>query len=406
MGKLTDMIQKALREDVAGVVAAAVETKAPKADFKASKVSLGTAEQERVAELAYIVKSLRGGALTDADTKELSAQFKAVGVTGDIPALLPDGFTGTLLRDIQNELNVAKLFPMGQVAGGVAHDLIALGGVTAYLTSEANDGTDSAESYLTFVKTTKKVMAVVRKSYEAVNDSLIDLAAEIRFELVRAIAEAIEDAVINGDLSVTHMDNGVAAASAKRVCNGIRKHALGKATVDFGGAALTEDQMFAKIVEMQLAGGKYLSDVEVAKGNVVLVVDNYTYSKFRLFDSFKTLDKAGSLATLFGGEIKSVFGIPVVSTTMIPSVDATGVVSATALDNVYGTAVMLNIKMFKLFANGNVISENDKNVVNQTMLWTSGLRFGFAGIYDSTESAPNTVSGTYKTAVIGLKIVK
>jgi len=59
-----------------------------------------------------------------------------------------------------------------------------------------------------------------------------------------------------------------------------------------------------------------------------------------------------------------------------------------------------------LFANGSVVSESDRNVVNQTMLWTSSLRFGFAGVFDSSESSPNTVNAAYKTAVAGLKIVK
>ena len=406
MAKLSDMIKKALSEDVSAVIAAPVATKAPKAEFNGARVAMPSVEADRVADYAFIVKSLRGGVLSAADSKDLTAKFKAVGVTTDIEALLPSGFSGTLIRDIENELNVAKLFPMGQINGGTAHDIIAINGITAYLTGENTDGTDSSEAYMTFVKTSKKIMAVVRKSYEAVNDSLVDLAAEVRYELVNAIAEGIEQAVINGDIAATHMDSGVASASSKKTCNGIRKHALGKATVDFGGAALTEAQMFAKIVEMQLAGGKYLSDMEVGKGNVALVVDNYTFSKFRLFDSFKTLDKAGNMATVFGGKVDSVFNIPVISTTLIPSVNASGVVSATGADNVYGTAVMVNTKMFKLFSNGSVVSESDKNVVNQTMLWTSSLRFGFAGIYDSAEGTPNTVNASYKTAVIGLKIVK
>lgn len=400
------MIKKALQEDIQGAVAAPVATKAPKESFTGAKIAMPSAEADRVADYAFIAKSLRGGALSDADSKDLTARFKAVGVTGDIGALLPDGFSGTLIRDIENELNIAKIFPMGQINGGTAHDIIALNGITAYLTSEATDGTDSSESYTTFVKTTKKIMAVVKKSYEAINDSLIDLAAEVRYELVQAIATGIEEAVINGDLATTHMDSGVAAISAKKTCNGIRKHALNKATVDFGGTALTEAQMFAKIVEMQLAGGKYLSDLEVSKGNVVLIVDNYTFSKFRLFDSFKTMDKAGNMATLFGAKVDSVFNIPIKSTTLIPSVDATGVVHATAGNNVYGSAIMLNIKQFKLFANGSVVSESDRNVFNQTLIWTSSLRFGFAGVYDSSEGNPNTVNATYKTAVAGLKIVK
>lgn len=404
MSKLQDMIAKALKQDVsASAKATEVATVAPKGQEIASK-GFATVEQDRVAEIAYIAKTLNGGSLNAKAKKELAARAKAVGLTTDITEALPDGFTGTLLRDVQDELVVARLFPMGTVAGGTAHDLIALHGIKAYLTGEAVDATQSSENYTTFVKTTKKIMAEVAKSYEMVDDALINLADEVRMELVRAIAEGIEDAVINGDISGT-MDAGVSASSPKRVCNGLRKAALGKATVDFGGVS-TEAEMFKKIIDMQLAGELYLNDTEVAKGNVALIVDNYTYSKFRLYDSFRTIDKAGRLATLFGGTVNSVFNIPVISTTLIPAVDATGVVSATAGNNTLSTCVLVNVNTFKLFSNGNVIAETDRNISNQTMKWTSSLRFGFSSIYDSTESAPNTIVSGYKNAVAGINIAR
>lgn len=400
MSKLQEMISKALKGDM-GAIAADPQTVAPKGEVTFNS-GLKTDEQNRVAEIAYIAKALGNGKMNAKAKAMLDAKAKAVGVTTDILAALPDGFTGTLLRDVQDELNVAKLFPMGSVPGGTAHDLIALHGVKAYLTNEATDATQSSENYTTFVKTTKKIMAEVAKSYEMVDDALIDLAGEVRMELVRAIAEGIEEAVINGDIAGTQ-DAGTAAGSPRRVCNGIRKTALNKAIVNFDNDA-TEANVFAKLVQMQLAGELYLNDAEVAKGNVVLVVDNYFYSKFRIYESFKTLDKAGRLATLFGGQIKSIFDIPVVSTTLIPAVDATGVVSATAGDNTKSMCVMLNVNTFKLFSNGNVIAETDRNISNQTMKWTTSVRFGFSSIYDSTEAAPNTIVGSYKNAVAGINI--
>lgn len=406
MPKLSDMIKKALKEDVTAAIAAPVDTKAPKQEFRGSAAVNVSADADRVADIAFITKSLRGGSLIDAEKRDLAAKFKAVGVTTDITSLLPDGFSGTFMRDVEKELNVAKLFPMGMVAGGAAHDIIAVGGIQAYITNEATDGTDSSESYITFVKTTKKIMAVVRKSYEAMADSLIDIAAEIRYELVRAIAEGIEEAVVNGDLSATHMDADVAANSPKKVCNGLRKHAKEKGTVDFTGVALTEDQMFAKLMEMQLAGGKYLSDTEVSKGNVILIVDNYMFTKFRLYDSFRTIEKAGTMATLFGGKVDSVFSIPVISSDTMPKVSATGVVSSTPADNLFSSCIMANIKMFKLFSNGSVISQSDTNIINQSLIYTTSVRFGFCGIYDSTEAAVNTVVAAYKTAILGINIAR
>lgn len=404
MAKLSDMVAKALKQDVSAVTANPVSTVVSHGDTMVSK-GFATAEQDRFAEVAYIAKTLNKGSLNAAAIKELQTRAKAVGLTSDIVTALPDGFTGTLLRDIQDALVVARLFPMGVVRGGTAHDLIATYGIKAYLTGEGVDATQSNDNYITFVKTTKKIMAEVAKSYEMIDDALINLADEVRMELVRAIAEGIEIAVINGDISGT-MDAGTPVGSPVRTCNGIRKAALAKGVVNFGGAALTEADMFKYIISMQLAGNLYLNDTEVARGNVALVVDNYTYAKFRLYDSFRTIDKAGSMATLFGGTVSTVFNIPVISTTLIPAVDATGVVSATPANNTKSTCVMLNVNSFKLFSNGSVIAENDRNITNQTLKWTSSLRFGFSSVYDSTESAPNTIVAAFKNAIAGINIAR
>lgn len=404
--KITDIVSKAIATHageidagLASAMAKAPATSAPKAVISAgAEVDTATG---RLQDLAFIVKSIRGGALTEKDKVALSARAKAVGVTGDITELLPDGFSGSLLRDLREHLRVAKLFPMGTINGGTAHDIITTYGIEAFLTAEATDGTDSSENYITFVKTTQKISAIVRKSYEALDDALIDLASEVRAQLLDSIARGIEKAVINGDISNT-MDTGVAANSPQNVCNGLRKAALGKATVDFTGASLTEDQWLAKINEMQLAGGLYLDSEQVAMGNVVLIVPEAVMYMFRTWTSFKTLDKAGRVATLFGGEVNSIFGIPVISTSMIPKTAASGKIEATGND--FYSVIMVNINTFKLFSNGVINSETDKNIVNETVIYKSSLRFGFSSQFDSTEAAPNTIVGTYKNAVLGRNI--
>ena len=64
------------------------------------------------------------------------------------------------------------------------------------------------------------------------------------------------------------------------------------------------------------------------------------------------------------------------------------------------------IKMFKLFSNGSVISQSDTNIINQSLIYTTSVRFGFCGIYDSTEAAVNTVVAAYKTAILGINIAR
>lgn len=425
MSKLKELVAKALGEVkaemqegvVAGMnsaVAKSVNTQAPKPTGKFGAQGFANDDQNRVAEIGFIAKSLNGGRLSDAQAHELNIRAKAVGVTGDVASLLPDGFTGTLLRDIQAELNVAKLFPMRSISGGVAHDTIALYGITAYLTSEGVTGTDSAESYKTFVATTKKVMAIVRKSYEVIDDSLIDLASEVRMGIVRAIAEAVEVAVVNGDIAGTQDGTTFAAASsAARACNGIRYTGLNKvtvsaATVDYTAADGGETAFLNVLNAMQNAGGKYLDNNQVAKGLVVLMIDQVTYGHIRTFDSFKTKEKAGMAATLFGGMIDTIFNIPVVVTSSMPAaVTVAGVIDTTTPANNTKTAMyMFNIDTLRLSVNGTVIAESDKDITNQSFIYTGGLRFGFSSVFDSTEAAVNTVTAAQKNVVAAVALSK
>ncbi len=418
MGKLKDIVAKALADaqpEMNAAVAKSVGTAAPKPAGKVGgSISAVGAEQERVAELGMIAKSLRGGSLRSVDLADLNVRAKAVGVTGDVAEILPDGFTGTLLRDIQEALNVAKLFPMRSIKGGSAHDTIALYGITAYLTAESITGTDSEESYQTFVATTQKVLTVVRKSYELLDDSLIDIASEVRMGIIRAVSEAVEVAVINGDLAGTQDGTTFAAASsAARVCNGIRYHGLNKATVDgssinWAAADGGESEFLDVITLMQDAGGVYLDQSEVMKGNIVLVMDQSTYGHIRAFESFKTKEKAGNVATLFGGYINTIFDIPFVVTSGMPYiVDVNGVVDTTTPANNVATAMyMLNIDTMRLTANGSIIAESDKDITNQTFVYTGSLRFGFCSIYDSTEAANNTVTANQINVVAAIAVAK
>lgn len=425
MAKLSDIVNQALAQvqgdinvgvatHMAQAEAKSVGTVVPKMQGLIGKQAFATnSEQERFSDVMFIAKSLRGSeGLSASDISDLGYRAKAVGVTGDVANLLPSGFTGTLLRDIQDELNVAKLFPMRTIKGGIAYDSIALYGITGYLTAEAATGTDSSELYKTFVATTKNVMALVRKSYQVIDDSLIDLASEVRMGIVRALAEAVETCVINGDIAGTQDGTTYAAASsAARASNGIRYTALNKvkvscASVNWADADGGEVSFLNALNAVQLAGGKYLDNMQVNKGNVALIIDQGTYGHISNFPSFKTLDKAGRIATLFGGSVDKIKNIPVVVTTGMPdAVTTLGVVDTTTPANNTTTAMYLvNIDTMQLSSVGTVVSESDRNIENQTLVYTGSLRFGFSSKFDSTDSAVNTVTAAQKNAIAGVAL--
>ena len=411
MSKLKELVadtikgmQAEIDAKAAEAVAKAPSVEAPKAVVTTSVKSHG-ADADRIGELGYIVKSIRGD-LNAKELGELDARYKAIGVTTDIAKLLPTGFTGTMMRDIQSALKVAALFPYKEVTPG-QYDSIALNGITAYLVNEATDGTDSAESYTTMIYLVKKIMARVQKSYEALDDSLINLAEEVRMGVIDSIARAIEAAVVNGDDTATHMDAGVGATSPLKAFKGVRKLALAKGTVDAGGAAMTEADWLEKISEAQEAGGLYLDDNQVSQGKVVLLVTQNTYNKLRMLPSFLTKDKAAGNATLFGAAVDSVFGIPVVMTSDIPvSVNASGVVDAVSGNNTKTSAVLLNRDYFRFYTTGATLMETDKNISNQSVLFVGSARIGFNGVFDRVDTNPTAVDATRKTAIAIINIAK
>ncbi len=413
MSKLKKLVAEAIKEmksEVKETAQKAVEAEAPSVSAPKARVKNTMAgmdiKAQRIGEIGFIVKTVRDGHLTDTELKELDARMKAIGVTGDISDLLPSGFTGALIQDLREQLVVTGLFPYKETTPG-QYDSIALHGITGYLTSEATDGTDSAESYTNMMYLVEKCMAVVRKSYEALDDSLIPLAQEVRNGIVAALAEAIEAAVVSGDDSGTHMDADVTAANDfRKAFKGIRKLGLGKSTVDFGGAALEESDWLKYISAMQEAGGVYLNDMEVSKGNVFLLVDQNSYNQLRMMPSFLTRDKAAGAATLFGRPVDSIFNIPVVMTPYLPKVNATGVVDATGANNTLSAVYLVNKNYFKFYTTGAPLMETDKNIVNQSIIFTGSVRAGFSGVFDRKSSDPSAIDATKPTVVAGINVAR
>ena len=139
----------------------------------------------------------------------------------------------------------------------------------------------SNDVMMDFIYLGTKLMSKTFISYEAIADANIDMLSNKRLGLMRAMAVALETAVLNGLAG----DTGVPVGDARTAFRGLRKYGLSKQTVDFGGAPLTEAVFKAKILEMQEAGGLYTSWEEIGAGNVLLLVPNSVYNK--ILEQFK-----------------------------------------------------------------------------------------------------------------------
>ena len=381
---------------------------APKKDNIVEKGFVRTKEVDEILDMAFMLKSVKravGQDLTEKDLNMFASELhsKAATTITDVSAVIPSGFSGRFWQDMYAMTTLKDVIPQETIANFGMTDTIGDFNMTAQVVAELGTSADSNDVMMDFIYLGTKLMSKTFISYEAIADANIDMLSNKRLGLMRAMAVALETAVLNGLAG----DNGVPAGDARTAFRGLRKYGLGKQTIDFGGAALTEAVFKAKILEMQEAGGLYTSWEEIGAGNVLLLVPNSVYNKILEFDTFVDASKAGVASTLVSGrKVSTIFGIPVASNRFFPAkVDATGVVSATGANNLFQSIIMFNTSTVKTFTIENsALLETDRDIQTQSQVLVNTLRCGFGSLYDAISTNPTAINATKKNVVAGINI--
>ncbi len=185
----------------------------------------------------------------------------------------------------------------------------------------------------------KKLALRVGFSSELVEDSIVPVLALYREQAVRAIADAMDGVLLNGDVVTAGTGNinsdhtAPIGNSPFLAMDGIRKLALVTATgnaIDMGNVAPT----LAKLREVRFAMAYRYS---ARPNELAWIVDGGTYAKLLNISEFITMDKAGALATAQTGQIGFIDGIPVFVSSELPLTEADGKVGGGT--NNRGTAV-------------------------------------------------------------------
>ena len=406
MSKFKKMLDTVSTAEKEMKVEKSLETKAPKKEEKMGSF-VGNKEVAAIQDMMFILKSAKAAKGMTLSEKDLAMfageiQAKAATTVTDVADLIPSGFSGSFVQDAFAQTSISGIFPFETIANFGMTDTIGDFNMVAKVVSELNTVTDSNDIMDDFEYRGGKLMAKTFISYEALNDATIDMLANKRAGLVRAMAVAIEQVILNGQAG----DAGVAGDDARTLFRGLRKLGLTKKAVDFGGA-FTEAKYRAGLLEMVEKGGLYLSHEAIAEGSVVCFVPTKVYNQIINMDSFVDASKAGVASTLITGrKVSTVFGIPHVVSRFFPNaVTVAGVVSATPADNVAQSIVMVNINTFKTYAIANsAIAESDKDVEKQVVVMVQSLRLGGASIFDQTSASPTTISNK-PNIVAGVNII-
>lgn len=230
--------------------------------------------------------------------------------------------------------------------------------------------------------------SLVPFSYELAEDSIVPLLPHLQGLLATAAADAMEDVLLNGDTTATHMDSDTNAVSkaAPKYAKGLRKYALaGSLTVDAatGGLSLTNIKAALKLL------GKW----GVQTTDVAFVVGAKGINDIRGMSDLITVDKAGGRATLFNGAVvDTLFGSPVIiSGRCREDLNASGVYDGTTTTK--GSFVMFNRNAFWMGRRREFTVEIERSPTSQKTNVVASFRRGF--------SPSETPSASISTVVLG-----
>lgn len=236
-------------------------------------------------------------------------------------------------------------------------------------------------------------------SDELEQDSVVPIIDLVSSDIVWGMADAIEDAVLNGSTGTTDLDNADASANnrlwswggsggnpsgyqvqagtadARNAWNGIRKSIASGQKIN--GSTLS----LASIRNARKTMGKY----GVNPSELVLIVAPETMINMLSFPELITVDKYGANATVITGEIGRIDNIRVVvSPRVYTYLNASG-----AFDNATYTKTALYLVNTKGFAFGDrrtMRVETDRNILAGQRAIVASARMDFQKLFASGET--------------------
>jgi HK97 family phage major capsid protein len=264
---------------------------------------------------------------------DLAARLKAFGtdVSGSGAEWIMTAVSQQYIEEYELERKVASLFreiPMPtnpfKLPVVKANTVARIIGEGAQATAN-NFGTDS----LTFDAANKLHEYYVLP--EELNEDSAPAILEIgRAQLMEAIDRAMETALLNGDLSGTHMDSDVTASSdARKLWKGLRKRALANSangSVETFSSAITT----AKLDAMLARAGKF----GINPRECVFIVSPQGYNQMVSLPEVTTVEKFGQQATILTGALAAFRARPIIVSEFVrEDLNASGVYDATTVNN-------------------------------------------------------------------------
>ena len=298
---------------------------------------------------------------------------------------IPTGFSAQLIDQYRLDLKVASALPQLEMPTSPYAIPVSTNTPTSYFVSEstADDPSSGPTGDLTTRKTTltaKKFFAHTQLSTELDEDSIIPMLPLIRTKFARSLADALEDALINGDTASPHMDSDTTSATSRRKAFlGLRAIAVDQsyttALTTFNGETLGN---------LRASMGKY----GVNPRDLMMVTGPKGYQRLTLLKDSSgnqlvtTIDKFGPQATAVTGTLAKYVGIDIiVSEFMREDLNANGIYDATQTD----TGILVVFKPGFIIGNRRKITlKTWENIRTDQVVVVATSRHDFQDAHDKT----------------------
>jgi len=333
---------------------------------------------------------------------DLKARLKSFGSTtaGAGDEWVPTAISASFIEEKELERKLAGAFKEIPLSTNPFQLPVQQGVTKARLISEAAAATDANFSTEKIQFDAKKLVEYYLLPEELNEDSAPAILELARGEVLQAQIRAVEDAIVNGDDTGTHMDSDVtSSASNQKAWKGLRKLALAaSSTTSFSGAGITKAGLDAMRKQM----GKYGTNPK----ELVWVVGPSAYAQMLNIDEVATLEKFGPQATILTGALAVFRGIPIVVSEFVrENLNASGVYDGTTTNRT--VCHLANIRRFYLGLRRPIRVKVQQDARAEYDRWqlVSYQRLDFKGHLQSGGTYASGATSAERSSVLGINIL-
>jgi HK97 family phage major capsid protein len=333
---------------------------------------------------------------------DLKARLKSFGstVAGQGDEWVPTAISASYIEEFQLERKLAGALREIPMSTNPFQLPVQQGVTKARLVGEAASATDAGFNTEKIQFDARKLVEYYVLPEELNEDSAPAILELARAEVLQAQIRAVEDSIINGDLSGTHMDSDVvSAASNQKAWNGLRKLALDAgSTHSFTGAGVTK----AGLDNMRKLMGKYGTNPK----ELAWVVGPSGYAQMLNVDEVATVEKFGPQATILTGALAVFRGIPIIVSEFVrEDLNAAGVYDGAQTTK---TVIHLaNIRRFYLGLRRPIRVKVQQDPRSEFDRWqlVSYQRLDFQGHKQAGAAYAGGASSTERSSILGINVL-